>query len=91
MRYIIYYLLIINVVGGIVFAVDKQLAKKEKTRVPEATLHLFEAFGAFPIILLLMYTIHHKNKKAKYFLITWLIALLWLGVVAILLYKKLSC
>ncbi len=89
MRYFFYYLLVVNVLGGLVFATDKFLAKKKKQRVPEATLHLFEAFGAFPVVLLLMYLIHHKNKKTSYFLITWLIVVVWLAVVGFIIYKKL--
>lgn len=89
MKCFFYYLLIINILGGIVFATDKLLAKKKKQRVPEASLHLFEAMGAFPIVLILMYFIRHKNKKNSYYLITWLIALLWGAAVGYIVYKTL--
>lgn len=72
-----YYLLLINIVGGIFFAVDKYKAKKEKWRIKEAVLHGFEAAGAVFFILFLMYIIHHKNRKASYYVVTYLILVLW--------------
>lgn len=79
MRYFLYYLLFISAVAGIAFAADKHKAQRDKWRIPEATLHFLELAGGVVMVLLLMYTIHHKNRKASYFVITYLILALWLA------------
>ncbi|MCX6230575.1 MAG: DUF1294 domain-containing protein [Bacteroidetes bacterium] len=80
---IVYYFLIINLLSAIVFYTDKRKAIKNRRRIPEATLHLLEFFGGVFSNLLLMYLIHHKNRKASYFLITYFIAIAWI----VFLYK----
>lgn len=77
MAYFLYYLVFISLVAGITFAVDKSKAKKGKWRVPEATLHWLEAAGGVLAVLLLMYTIRHKNAKFSYYWKTYFILLLW--------------
>jgi len=78
--YLLYYLLIINVVGGIVFWSDKQKAEKNKYRIPEKTLHIFELLGSVFFILFLMYFARHKNRKSSYYLWTYLFMAVWLGL-----------
>ncbi|MCQ2295056.1 MAG: DUF1294 domain-containing protein [Bacteroidales bacterium] len=73
------YLIIINVISGIFFALDKRYARKKHRRIPEAVLHLFELLGGVFINLVLMYTIRHKNKKFAYYWLTYLILLIWIG------------
>jgi uncharacterized membrane protein YsdA (DUF1294 family) len=81
------YLLIVNIVGGVIFALDKQAAIKNRWRVPEKTLHLLELAGAVFSIGLLMYLLHHKNRKLGYFLITYWVMAVW---IALLLYIELK-
>lgn len=88
MRYFLYFLLAVNVLGAVLFALDKALAQAKRRRVPESTLHLLELFGGWPCMMLLMYAIHHKNRKRTYWLITWTIAVLWLVVVGYILYRE---
>ena len=71
------YLLIINFVSGILFAYDKQTAKKNKRRIPEITLHVLELLGGVFTNFLLMYTLQHKNRKFSYWFWTWLIFSGW--------------
>ena len=77
------YLIIINIISGIIFFIDKQKSKKNKFRISESNLHLLEAIGGIFIILPLMILIRHKNKKSSYFLVSWCICVLWI----IILYK----
>jgi len=43
-------------------------------------LHLLEALGGVIANLLLMYTLHHKNRKFSYWIWTWLVLIGW-GVI----------
>lgn len=69
----IIYLLIINFVTGILFAYDKQAAKKNRRRIPEITLHFLELAGGVFVNFVLMYTLRHKNRKFCYWAWTLLI------------------
>jgi uncharacterized membrane protein YsdA (DUF1294 family) len=74
------YLIIISLISGVFFAFDKSAARKQKRRIPEKTLHLFEVLGGVFINLLLMYALRHKNRKISYFGWTWLLMLGWLFI-----------
>ncbi len=76
-RYLLFYLLIINIVGGIMFWFDKYKATKKSYRTPEKTLHTMEALGSVFVILFLMYFIRHKNQKKSYYVLTYLILCGW--------------
>ena len=71
------YMLFINFVSGILFAYDKHVAKKNRRRIPEITLHIFEFLGGVFTNILLMYTLRHKNRKFSYYWFTWLVMILW--------------
>jgi uncharacterized membrane protein YsdA (DUF1294 family) len=75
---IVYYFILINLVSAIAFYVDKRKAIKNRKRIPEASLHLLELLGGVFSNLILMYLLHHKNRKASYYLITFIIALVWI-------------
>ncbi|MDD3080292.1 MAG: DUF1294 domain-containing protein [Paludibacter sp.] len=76
--YIFYYLLIINVISAVLFALDKLFAKKEWKRVPESVFHFMELLGGVFINIILMYTIKHKNRKVGYSIWIWLILIAWI-------------
>ena len=80
-----YYIGIINLLSGFVFAFDKQAAINGRNRVPERTLHLLEALGGVVANLLLMYTLHHKNRKFSYWIWTWMVLIGWVVIIFILL------
>ncbi|NDP22821.1 MAG: DUF1294 domain-containing protein [Paludibacter sp.] len=87
------YLLTINLVSGILFAYDKQAAKKNKPRIPEITLHVFELLGGVFANIFLMYSLRHKNRKFSYWLWTWLIMSSWIVIFTVLIqndYKIIS-
>ncbi len=76
----LYYFLFIGIIDAAIFAYDKRCARSGKRRVPERVLHFLELMGGVFIIIPTMYVLHHKNKKFKYYAITYLILLLWIGV-----------
>jgi len=74
------YLIAINVVSGIFFLYDKHAAIKNNRRVPERTLHLLEIAGGVIANLVLMYSIHHKNRKFRYYGVTWVVMIGWIVI-----------
>ena len=74
------YLIAINVVSGIFFLYDKNAAIKNHRRVPERTLHLLEILGGVIANTILMYSIHHKNRKFRYYGVTWVVMIGWMIV-----------
>ncbi|MBO7251130.1 MAG: DUF1294 domain-containing protein [Oscillospiraceae bacterium] len=63
---IVGYLLIINALGFLLMQADKQKARKNLWRIPEATLLTAAALGGSIGTLLGMYTIRHKTKHLKF-------------------------
>ena len=68
MKYLLIYLIIINIVAFIVYAWDKRKAKKGAWRTPESTLLLLAAVGGSVGALLAMYMLRHKTNHKKFFL-----------------------
>lgn len=66
MKYILYYLLIVNVLAFLLMLIDKEKAKKRKWRIPEATLMGFAAIGGSLGILMGMNTFRHKTLHRKF-------------------------
>lgn len=66
MKYLILYFLIINALGFLLMLVDKHKARKNKWRIPEATLMGVAALGGSIGSLLGMYTARHKTRHLKF-------------------------
>ena len=62
------YLIFVNLLGLIYFFVDKQKAKRQSWRTPEATLFTIALFGGSAGCLLGMYLFHHKTHKPKFYI-----------------------
>jgi uncharacterized membrane protein YsdA (DUF1294 family) len=77
-QYFLIYLVIINLLSLVVFSIDKENAKKNKKRVSERNLHFLELAGGVFFILPAIYIIRHKNRKANYFVLSFLIGIGWL-------------
>lgn len=75
-KYIIFYLIIINLVSFVLFFADKQKSKKNKWRIKESTLHIASFMGGIIGSISAMVLFHHKTKKPKFIIIT-IIALLF--------------
>jgi uncharacterized membrane protein YsdA (DUF1294 family) len=63
---LIYIALAANGIAVIQMAVDKRLAVKQKTRIPEAQLIAPTLLGGFPCILLGMILFRHKTAKKNF-------------------------
>lgn len=66
MKYLLIYLLTINAAGFALMLIDKWKAKKNRWRIPEATLIGVAALGGSIGSLLGMYTVRHKTKHIKF-------------------------
>ena len=62
MKYLLIYLLVINLMGFFLMFLDKQKAKKGKWRIPEKTLFLAALLGGSLGTTLGMNTFRHKTK-----------------------------
>ena len=60
------YLLIINAAGFLLMLIDKIKAKKNRWRIPEATLFLVAVLGGSIGSIAGMYTFRHKTKHIKF-------------------------
>ena len=67
-QYSIYYLFAINIVSFFLYGIDKYKAKKNKWRIPEATLLMIAVIGGSIGAWVGMRLWHHKtmHKKFKY-------------------------
>ena len=65
-EFLIIYLIVINIVGAIVNIVDKQKAKKNKWRIPEATLWTIALLGGSIGSYITMRTIRHKTQHKSF-------------------------
>lgn len=66
MKYLLAYLLIINAAGFLLMRSDKVRARKNRWRIPEATLMAVAALGGSAGSLLGMYTFRHKTRHRKF-------------------------
>ena len=67
-QYSMYYLFAINIVSFFLYGIDKYKAKKNKWRIPEATLLMIAVIGGSIGAWVGMRLWHHKtmHKKFKY-------------------------
>jgi len=66
MKYLIYYLLLINAVSFFLMLADKHRARKNKWRIKESTLLWFAVLGGSTGALAGMYLFRHKTKHIKF-------------------------
>ena len=66
MKLLLVYLLLINALGFVLMLADKQKAKKNQWRIPEATLLAIAILGGAFGCLLGMRTAHHKTLHPKF-------------------------
>ena len=63
---LILYFFTINALGFLLMLVDKHKARKNRWRIPEATLMGIAALGGSIGSLIGMYTVRHKTKHLKF-------------------------
>ena len=66
MKYFLLYLLLINAAAFLLMLVDKLKAKKNRWRIPEATLMGTAALGGSIGALAGMYLVRHKTQHLKF-------------------------
>ncbi len=66
MKYLFIYLAIINAAAFLLMLIDKQKARKNRWRIPEATLIMSAVLGGSVGALLGMYAFRHKTKHLKF-------------------------
>ncbi|SKA61043.1 Uncharacterized membrane protein YsdA, DUF1294 family [Eubacterium uniforme] len=62
LKFLLIYIIIMNVVGFFIMGIDKRKAKKHAWRIPEKTLFLVSLIGGSIGTLLGMYVFRHKTK-----------------------------
>ena len=87
MKYIVIYLLSVNLITFLMYGLDKWKAKKDKWRVPEKVLLLMAAVGGSIGAFLGMRIFHHKTQKWKFKLGVPVIFLLQVALVVFILLK----
>lgn len=66
MRYLMYYLIIINIAAWLMYGLDKWKAKSGAWRIPERTLLLTAFLGGAAGALAGMLLFRHKTRKPKF-------------------------
>ena len=66
MRFLTYYLAVINFLTWFIYGLDKGRAKAGKWRIPERTLLILAAAGGSAGALAGMLMFRHKTRKAKF-------------------------
>lgn len=66
LKFLLAYLLFINVITFVLYGYDKRCAKKQQWRVPESTLLTFSFIGGSVGALLGMSFFRHKTQKLKF-------------------------
>ena len=88
MKYVIIYLLIVNVITFLLYGFDKWKAKRDKWRVPEKTLLMFAAVGGTIGAFAGMQVFRHKTKHAKFVIGVPLIFILQAALVWFFCFRK---
>lgn len=63
---LIFYIIIINLVGFLMMGIDKRRARKRRWRIPERTLFLTALLFGSIGILIGMYVFHHKTRHLSF-------------------------
>lgn len=80
MKYVVIYLMVVNIVTFLMYGLDKQKAKRDSRRIPEKTLLGAALIGGSAGAFIGMRVFHHKTKKIKFFLGVPLIFLVQTGL-----------
>ena len=73
-------LLAVNLITFMLYAIDKAKAKKNKWRIPEATLILFSFIGGSVGALFGMFALRHKTQHIKFKLLVPLAFILHIAI-----------
>lgn len=65
-KYVLIYVVAINIIGFLAMGIDKLKAKKDWWRIPEGTLMMICLLGGGIGTIAGIYTFRHKTKKLKF-------------------------
>lgn len=80
MKYLFYYLVIINIISFIVYGLDKLFAIYKGNRVRELYLHVLSLIGGCLGSIGAMIFFRHKTKKLRFYLWNILMTTLWIYI-----------
>lgn len=86
MEYLLYYLVIINIISFLLYGIDKFLAIHKKNRVRELYLHILSLFGGCLGCILGMMCFRHKTRKLRFYLWNILMIILWVYIIYVIKY-----
>lgn len=66
MKWLMYYLIVVNLLTWIIYGIDKWKAKRRAWRIPERTLLLLAAADGCTGALAGMLMFRHKTRKLKF-------------------------
>lgn len=89
-KLIVIYLALIGLVAVFITVADKFAAKRNKWRVPEATLMLIGLFGGALPMYVTMKSIRHKTKHKKFMIGLPLEIALHAAIVCFVLFSKIN-
>lgn len=78
MKWLIYYLIIINMITFIIYEIDKFLAKKRYNRISERCLFFLGFAGGSFGAIFAMLIFRHKTKKIKFYIWNILWGSIWI-------------
>ena len=84
MKYLLFYLIGINIVSFVIYGIDKLLAIGNKRRVRELFLHVLSLFGGCLGSVGGMLFFRHKTKKIRFYVWNMLMIILWLYIFYVL-------
>ncbi|MBO7452987.1 MAG: DUF1294 domain-containing protein [Clostridiales bacterium] len=88
MKFLVIYLIVINIITFILYGVDKFSAKSHGPRIRISVLLIFAGIGGSLGALLGMYIFKHKTKKWYFFITVPLMLILHAGIITIYLLNR---
>ncbi len=87
MKFVVLYLLAVNLVGTVITVYDKLAAKYQMRRISERCLFLYAIFGGAPLMYMAMKAIRHKTLHKNFMIGFPVIMVLQIFIYAFLIYK----
>ncbi len=84
LKYLLGYLLLVNIVTFILYGSDKRKAEKNKWRTPESVLVIVAWIGGAVGALAGMLVFHHKTRKWKFRILIPAALIVWIAAIYLL-------
>lgn len=80
-KYMLLYLIIINIITFIIFGLDKLLAVLNKNRISERVLLYLSIIGGCFLEFLSMFIFKHKIRKKKFYIVNIIFIIIYLVII----------